>query len=61
MAHRLAIVRRVASLKDLETIQILALHEGVFAPLDPLAKERITQAARASGWDRTWDDAPYAA
>lgn len=61
MAHRLAIVRKVASLQDLKTTEILALHERVFAPLDPLARERIAQAASANGWDRTWDDAPYAA
>lgn len=59
MAHRLAIVGRVV--EDLETIEVLALHERVFAPLDPLAKKRIAQAARANGWDRSWDDTPCAA
>lgn len=60
MAHR-SIARRVASLEDLKTIEILTLHERVFAPLDPLAKRRLAHAASINGWDRTWDDAPYAA
>jgi len=51
----------VASLEDIKTTEILALHERVFARLDPLAKKRIAHTASANGWDRTWDDAPYAA
>jgi hypothetical protein len=60
MVDRAAIVRG-GSLEDLQTSEILALHEHVFGPLDPLAKRRITQTASMNGWDRTWNDAPHAA
>jgi hypothetical protein len=56
MRHRWAAIRRLASLEDLKTIQIIALHEGIFGPLHPRAKQRIAQAASDRGWDRTWED-----
>ncbi len=59
MSHR-SLANRLASPEELKTIEILALHERVFAPLDPRAKKRIAQTASINGWDRTWDDPPHA-
>ena len=59
MSHR-SLANRLASPEELKTIEILALHERVFAPLDPRAKKRIAQTASINGWDRTWDDPPDA-
>ena len=61
MAQRWVTIRRLATLEDLRTVELLGLYERVFARLDPLAKKRIAQVASMNGWDRTWDDAPYAA
>jgi hypothetical protein len=55
-----SLAHRLDSPEELKTIEILALHERVFAPLDPRAKRRIAQNASMNGWDRTWDDPPYA-
>jgi hypothetical protein len=52
----LTAISRLASLEDLKTTQIIALHERIFGPLHPCARQRIAQAASDRGWDRTWED-----
>jgi hypothetical protein len=49
-------LRDPKAFEALTTRQILALHEQLFAPLDRLAKRRLTERARSNGWDRSWDD-----
>jgi hypothetical protein len=56
VAHHASGIRRITSCEHLKTVDILALHEKVFAPLDPRAKRRIAHTASVNGWDRTWDD-----
>ena len=38
------------------TEDILRTYERVFGRLARQSKQRIIAAARASGWDRTWDE-----
>jgi hypothetical protein len=43
-------------IETLTTEQLLAVHERLFAPLDPVGRARMLATARVSGWDRDWDD-----
>lgn len=49
-------LRDPKAFEALTTRQVLALHEQLFAPLDRLAKRRLTERARTNGWDRSWDN-----
>ena len=41
--------------ETLSTEELLALHERHFGTLHVESKRRILAAARARGWDRSWD------
>lgn len=38
------------------TEHLLIVYERLFAPLEARSKQRILEAARARGWDRTWEE-----
>ena len=48
--------RKVNDLESWRTEEVLRTYERVFGPLPRESKVRIINTARASGWDRTWDD-----
>jgi len=41
--------------ETLTTLRLLMLHERTFGPLEPAAKRRMIETARAHSWDRSWD------
>lgn len=49
------------ALDTLGTKALLDLHDRFIGRLDGRARQRVLQAARERGWDRTWDDGPLAA
>jgi hypothetical protein len=48
--------RKVSDLESWRTEKVLRTYERVFGPLPRESKLRIIATARASGWDRTWDE-----
>ncbi len=48
--------RQVSDLESWRTEDVLRTYERVFGRLPLESKRRIIAAARASGWDRTWDE-----
>jgi hypothetical protein len=53
--------RQLDSLDTLGTEAVLALHDRFIGKVEGRTRQRILQAARDRGWDRTWDDGPLAA
>jgi hypothetical protein len=53
--------RHLDSLDTLGTEAVLALHDRFIWKVEGRARQRILQAARERGWDRSWDDGPLAA
>jgi hypothetical protein len=53
--------RHLDSLATLGTEAVLALHDRFIGKVEGRTRQRILQAARERGWDRTWDDGPFAA
>jgi hypothetical protein len=51
---RRTLARTLANIETITTGELLDLHERHFAPLDPLGKRRIADAAILRGWDREW-------
>jgi hypothetical protein len=47
---------RGSTIETVGTSELLALHERYFGPLDSRSKVRITETARARGWDRSFAD-----
>jgi hypothetical protein len=47
---------RVADVESWRTEDVLLAYERLFGRLPRQSKQRIIATARASGWDRTWDD-----
>ena len=48
--------RTVKNVEGWRTEEVLRTYERVFGRLPRESKLRIIAAARASGWDRTWDE-----
>jgi hypothetical protein len=48
--------RTVKNVEAWRTEEVLRTYERVFGRLPRESKLRIIAAARASGWDRTWDE-----
>jgi hypothetical protein len=46
----------VNNVESWRTEDVLRAYERVFGRLPRASKLRIITAARASGWDRTWDE-----
>ena len=49
------------AISTMATSSVLALHDRLIGRLDRRARARLLRAALERGWDRTWDDGPFAA
>ena len=47
---------RMTDMESWRTEEVLSAYERLFGRLALQSKRRIIAAARASGWDRTWDE-----
>jgi len=47
---------RATDVESWKTEDVLIVYEKLFGRLTHQSRRRIIAAARASGWDRTWDD-----